>query len=36
VAACDLDRCAEIKANIFDFKQHREPDTYGLITAPKS
>ncbi|NBC95318.1 MAG: N-carbamoyl-D-amino-acid hydrolase [Deinococcus-Thermus bacterium] len=35
LAACDLDRCAEIKANIFDFKQHREPDTYGLLTAPK-
>ena len=35
VAACDLDRCAEIKTNIFDFAQHREPDTYGLLTAPK-
>jgi predicted amidohydrolase len=30
-AACDLERCAEIKRNIFDFALHREPDTYGLI-----
>ncbi len=34
-AQIDLDRCAEIRANIFDFAQHREPQTYGLITAPK-
>jgi len=32
VAACDLDRCAEIKANIFDFELHRQPDTYGRLT----
>ena len=31
-AAVDLDRCAEIKRNIFNFAQHRQPDTYGLLT----
>jgi predicted amidohydrolase len=36
VYACDLARCAEIKTNIFDFAKHREPDAYGLLTAPKS
>jgi predicted amidohydrolase len=35
VAACDLDRCAEIKANIFNFALHREPDTYRLIVDTK-
>ncbi|MBS1301415.1 N-carbamoyl-D-amino-acid hydrolase [Loktanella sp. SALINAS62] len=30
----DLDRCAEIRRNIFDLAQHREPQTYGLLTAP--
>lgn len=34
-ARVDLDRCQEIRRNIFDFAQHREPQTYGLITAPK-
>ena len=34
-ARVDLDRCREIRRNIFDFAQHREPQTYGLITAPK-
>lgn len=34
-AEIDLDRCTEIRANIFDFAQHREPQTYGLLTAPK-
>jgi predicted amidohydrolase len=34
-AEVDLDRCREIKANIFNFALHREPDTYGLLTAPK-
>jgi len=34
-ARLDLDRCTEIRANIFDFAQHREPQTYGLLTAPK-
>lgn len=29
----DLDRCTEIRAHIFDFAQHRRPETYGLLTA---
>ena len=32
VAVCDLDRCQTIKANIFDFKAHRMPAEYGLLT----
>lgn len=32
---CDLDRCREIQTNIFDFAQHREPESYQLITATK-
>lgn len=32
-ADCDLDRCAEIRANIFDFKQHRRPEMYPLLSA---
>ena len=35
-ARIDLDRCAEIRRNIFDLEQHREPQTYGLLTAPKA
>lgn len=31
-APVDLDRCAEIKANIFNFALHRQPDTYGRLT----
>jgi predicted amidohydrolase len=34
-ATVDLDRCAEIRANIFNFKAHREPGDYALLTAPK-
>ncbi|MDF2234216.1 N-carbamoyl-D-amino-acid hydrolase [Albimonas sp. CAU 1670] len=34
-AEIDLDRCAEIRANIFDFKAHREPGDYAVITAKK-
>lgn len=34
-AKVDLDRCTEIRANIFDFAAHREPGNYGLITALK-
>ncbi len=34
-AAVDLDRCREIRANVFDFALHREPADYGPITAPK-
>jgi predicted amidohydrolase len=31
-ARIDLDRCAEIRANVFNFAEHRQPDTYGLLT----
>ncbi|HSM39135.1 MAG TPA: N-carbamoyl-D-amino-acid hydrolase [Afifellaceae bacterium] len=34
-AAVDLDRCAEIRKNIFNFAAHREPGDYGPITAKK-
>jgi hypothetical protein len=34
-AAVDLDRCSEIRRNIFDFAQHRQPQDYGLLTAPQ-
>ncbi|QEW19636.1 N-carbamoyl-D-amino acid hydrolase [Marinibacterium anthonyi] len=34
-AEIDLDRCAEIRANIFNFALHREPQDYAAITAPK-
>lgn len=32
-AEVDLDRCSEIKANMFNFALHRQPDAYGLLTA---
>lgn len=35
VATLDLDRCDEIKKNVFDFELHRQPQHYGLISAPK-
>ncbi|MGY6634679.1 MAG: N-carbamoyl-D-amino-acid hydrolase [Alkalilacustris sp.] len=31
-AHIDLDRCAEIRRNIFDFAQHRQPAEYSLLT----
>ncbi len=31
---CDLDRCTEIRANIFSFRQHRRPEIYTALTAP--
>ena len=31
VAACDLDRCREIRDNIFNFTLHREPENYRPI-----
>ena len=34
-AACDLDECTSYKSSVFDFARHREPQTYGLITATK-
>jgi len=33
-AKVDLERCAEIRANVFDFAQHRQPEEYAAITAP--
>ncbi len=35
VAKLDLDKCAEIKKNVFDFDLHRQPQHYGIIAAPK-
>ncbi len=32
---CDLDRCREIKDNIFDFALHRQPESYRLIVETK-
>ncbi|WP_424966520.1 MULTISPECIES: N-carbamoyl-D-amino-acid hydrolase [unclassified Dinoroseobacter] len=34
-AEVDLDRCTEIRANIFDFQKHREPQEYGAICTPR-
>ena len=31
----DLERCAEIRRNIFNFALHREPGDYAPISAPK-
>lgn len=33
LADCDLDRCQEIRANIFDFAKHRRPEMYTRIAA---
>jgi N-carbamoyl-D-amino-acid hydrolase len=35
VHTCDLDRCREIQDNIFNFAEHREPESYQLITSMK-
>ncbi len=35
IAECDLDRCQEIKANIFNFALHRQPENYRLIVETK-
>jgi predicted amidohydrolase len=35
VAECNLDRCQELKENIFNFALHREPQHYGLIVERK-
>ena len=35
-AEIDLDRCVEIRANVFNFALHREPSDYAAITAPKT
>ncbi len=34
-ASCDLDRCKEIKDNVFNFALHREPQYYRLIAETK-
>lgn len=34
-ATCDLDRCRELKENVFNFGLHREPETYRLIVETK-
>jgi len=34
VATVDLDRCQEIKGEIFDFARHRQPHHYRLIAEP--
>jgi len=36
VAVCDMDLCNDIKGHIFNFDIHRQPQTYSLITAPKT
>ncbi|HUF86306.1 MAG TPA: N-carbamoyl-D-amino-acid hydrolase [Thermohalobaculum sp.] len=36
MAAIDLDRCREIRDNIFNFALHREPEDYAPICAPKA
>jgi N-carbamoyl-D-amino-acid hydrolase len=32
-ARVDLDRCSEIRRNIFNFRLHRQPSEYGLLVA---
>jgi N-carbamoyl-D-amino-acid hydrolase len=32
-AAVDLDRCREVRDHIFNFRLHRRPEHYGIITA---
>ncbi|MEF2073093.1 N-carbamoyl-D-amino-acid hydrolase [Consotaella aegiceratis] len=36
VADCDLDRCSEIRDNVFNFALHRRPEIYTALTAPGS
>ncbi|MGL1831981.1 diaminopropionate ammonia-lyase [Rhodocyclaceae bacterium SMB388] len=33
-ASCDLDRCVEIRDNVFNFAPHRQPQHYAIITEP--
>lgn len=35
IADCDLDRCSELKENVFNFDLHREPEAYRLIVDTK-
>ncbi|MEL6964041.1 MAG: N-carbamoyl-D-amino-acid hydrolase [Pseudomonadota bacterium] len=34
-ARCDLDRCRDIRDNIFNFDQHRRPECYGALTKQR-
>ncbi len=34
-ARIDLDRCAEIRANVFNFALHRQPEDYAALTEPR-
>jgi N-carbamoyl-D-amino-acid hydrolase len=34
-ARIDLDRCSEIRKNIFNFRLHRQPEEYRLLTQPQ-
>ena len=34
-ARCDLDRCRDIRDNIFNFDLHRRPDCYGALTRQR-
>lgn len=34
VATCDLDLCRDLRDHMFNFKLHRQPQYYGLITQP--
>jgi N-carbamoyl-D-amino-acid hydrolase len=34
-ARIDLDRCSEIRQNIFNFRLHRQPEEYRLLTQPQ-
>lgn len=36
VADCNLERCREIRDNVFDLALHREPHHYGLICADRA
>lgn len=34
-ARCDLDRCRDIRDNIFNFELHRRPECYGALTKQR-
>ena len=35
IHVCDLDACRELREHVFNFRLHREPQNYGIISAPK-
>ena len=35
IAKINLDRCKELRENVFNFSLHRQPDEYKDICAPK-